>query len=77
MIGVGSEVGWLWASSLATGVVLEIHPERHEILSKGKHIVRNGSESDPALVIRHTGGSLVIKLLHEVQELAAVQDDKL
>lgn len=70
MIKIGSEVGWSWASSLATGVVVEIHPRRHEIVTKGKHIVRNGTSEDPALVIMHVKGSLVLKLSHEVQELS-------
>lgn len=70
MIQIGSEVGWLWAGSLAIGIVQEIHPVRHEIVSKGKRIVRNGTPDDPALVIRHTKGSLVLKLSHEVQELS-------
>ena len=69
MIQIGSEVGWLWASSLATGIVLEIHPDRHEIISNGKHIVRNGTKNDPAVVIKHSKGSLVIKLSHEIQEV--------
>lgn len=73
MIEVGSDVGWLWTGSLATGVVLEVHPCRHEITSKGKRIVRNGTADDPALVIKHTKGSFVLKLKHEVQELAAAQ----
>ncbi|MEO5950623.1 MAG: HVA1 family protein [Candidatus Saccharimonadales bacterium] len=66
---VGSEVGWLWIGSLTTGVIKEIHPNRHEIISKGKLIVRNGTMEDPALVIMHSNGSLVLKLQHEVQEL--------
>ena len=71
MIQIGSEVGWQWVGSIATGVVLEIYPCRHEILSKGKHITRNGTEKDPALVIQHAKGSIVLKLLHEVQELSS------
>lgn len=73
MIQIGSEVGWAWASSLATGVVLEAHSNRHEIISKGKRIVRNGTPEDPALVIKHAKGSLVLKLSHEVQELSTTQ----
>ena len=69
MIAVGTNVGWLWAGSLATGVVKEIHHGRHEIVTKGKRIVRNGTEADPALVIKHPKGSLVLKLQHEVQLL--------
>lgn len=71
MIQIAYQVGWLWAGSLATGVVLEIYPRRHEIVSKGKHIVRNGTAKDPALVIRHSKGSFVLKLLHEVQGLSS------
>lgn len=71
MVQVGSEVGWLWADSLATGVVLELYPHRHQIITKGKRIVRNGTAQDPALVIRHTKGALVLKLAHEVQNLAS------
>jgi hypothetical protein len=71
MITTGTEVGWMWAESLATGVVLEIHPNRHEIISKGKHIVRNGTAEDPVLVIQHSKGSLVLKLAHEVQKLTS------
>ena len=67
MIKVGSEVGWLWAGTLVSGRVVEIHPTRHEILTKGKNIVRNGSLNDPALVILHSKGSLVLKLKHEIQ----------
>ena len=70
MIKVGSEVGWLWLGSPATGVVIEMYPSRQEIVSKGKRIVRNGTKEDPALVIKHTKGALVLKRLHEVQELS-------
>ena len=70
MIQIGTVVGWLWTSSLATGVVLEIHPNRYEIISKGKRIVRNGTQEDPALVIKHAKGSFVLKLSHEVQEIS-------
>ncbi|MFZ1484113.1 MAG: DUF2945 domain-containing protein [Candidatus Saccharimonadales bacterium] len=69
MIQIGSEVGWLWMGSLTTGVVQEIHQSRHEIVSKGKRIVRNGTPEDPTLVIMHSNGSLVLKLSHEVQDL--------
>lgn len=69
MIEVGSEVGWLWAGSLAVGKVTEVHHTRHEIISKGKRIIRNGTKLDPALVILHAKGSSVLKLEHEVQLL--------
>ncbi len=71
MIQAGSEVGWVWAGSLATGTVVSVHHHRHEIITKGKRIIRNGKPDDPALVIRHTSGTLVLKLAHEVQDLRA------
>ena len=67
MIKVGSEVGWLWAGSLVSGRVVEIHTSRHEILTKGKNIVRNRSLNDPALVILHSKGPPALKLKHEIQ----------
>lgn len=73
MIKAGSEVGWRWGNSVTTGIVLEIHHDRHEIISKDKHIARNGTKEDPALVIRHAKGALVLKLSHEVQELSEKQ----
>lgn len=76
MITVAVEVGWLWAGSLAIGTVQEIRYCRHEILTKGKRIVRNGTATDPALVIKHSKGSLVLKLLHEVQVLEKNTDDQ-
>jgi hypothetical protein len=74
MIKKGSAVGWQWGSGIATGVVTEIHHARHEITSKGKVIARNGTNDDPAVVIKHDGGSLVIKLAHELQELHKSDD---
>jgi hypothetical protein len=71
MIHIGSEVGWLWISSITTGIVLEIHPTRYQIISKSKRITRNGTKEDPALVIQHAKGSIVLKLLHEVQVLSS------
>lgn len=69
MIKVGTEVGWLWGNSLATGVVTEVHPNRHEIISKNKKIVRNGTPDDPAIVIKTPKGVLVLKLAHEIKNL--------
>ncbi len=73
MIAVGTPVGWRWFNGLATGIVVEVHPTRHEIISKGKRFVRNGSKDDPAIVIiADNKSALVLKLVHEVQIL----DDK-
>jgi hypothetical protein len=64
---VNDHVGWKWSGGLATGVVLEIRPERTEIESKGRRIIRNGSRDDPAVIICHDTGAQVLKLTHELQ----------
>jgi hypothetical protein len=64
---VGDPVAWQWANGIAEGEILEIHHERHEIDTKGKHIVRNGTPENPAIVILHTSGSMVLKLASEIQ----------
>jgi hypothetical protein len=69
MFKVGDEVGWRWASSIATGTVIDIIYERHQIMSKGTVITRNGTPEDPAIVIESNNGALVIKLAHELQKL--------
>jgi hypothetical protein len=66
---IGEQVGWRWSNGLATGVVRDIRPERTELISKGSRIIRNGTAADPALIIEHSSGSRVLKLLHEVQSL--------
>jgi len=64
---VGDMVAWRWAAGVAEGVVEDIVPERLSIESKGKIITRNGTPENPAVVIRHTGGSTVLKLKSELQ----------
>jgi hypothetical protein len=63
----GDYVAWKWINGIAEGVVEEVCFERKIILSKGKTIVRVGSDDNPALVINHKSGNKVIKLLSEVQ----------
>lgn len=64
---IGDQVAWKWANGIAEGQVMSIHTERTEIISKGKRVVRNGSASNPALLIMHTSGTKVLKLQSEVQ----------
>lgn len=64
---IGDAVGWKWANGIAIGTVLDIKTERTEIESKGKRIVRNGNTEDPAVIIQHESGTLVLKLQHELQ----------
>lgn len=64
---IGDQVAWKWANGIAEGQVESVHTEMTEIVSKGKKIVRNGTNENPALVIRHTSGTKVLKLQNEVQ----------
>jgi hypothetical protein len=61
-------VAWTWGNGIAEGVVTEVSTERTEIYSKGKKIVRNGTADNPALIIKHKSGNLVLKLQSEVQK---------
>lgn len=65
---INDVVAWKWGNSVAEGIVKEIHFDRTEIISKGKRIVRNGSEQNPAVIIDHKSGNLVLKLQSEVQK---------
>jgi hypothetical protein len=69
---VKDHVGWKWSGGLATGVILEMRPERTEIESKGKRIVRNGTHDDAAVIIQHDNGTTVLKLAHELQVIKEV-----
>lgn len=64
----GDSVAWQWANGLAEGTVKSVHAERTEIMSKGKHIVRNGSADNPAVIISHASGNDVLKLANEIQK---------
>lgn len=63
---IGDEVGWKWGNSIATGLIQDIVPAKASIVSRGKTIVRNGTSEDPAVIITHHSGNLVIKRAHEL-----------
>lgn len=71
IIKIGDEVGWKWLNSVATGSVIAIAPDRVEIQSKGKNIVRNGAPDNPAVTIQHKNGNLVLKLASELQVISS------
>lgn len=64
----GDHVAWRWGNGLAEGRIKSVHAEPTEIVSKGKHIKRNGTKDNPALVIEHKSGNDVVKLASEVQK---------
>jgi hypothetical protein len=66
-IRVGTVVEWSWASGTATGKVTGLSHHRVERTIKGKTIVRNGSDDDPAVDIEQDDGSKVLKLRSELE----------
>lgn len=63
----GDYVAWKWATGMGHGTVESVHHERTEIESKGKHITRNGSADNAAVVIKDHKGVKVLKLASELQ----------
>jgi hypothetical protein len=63
---VGSAVAWKWLGGRVKGVVEEAHFARVEREIKGKHIVRNGSPTCPAYLVRSVAGNLALKLETEL-----------
>lgn len=64
----GDAVAWQWGNGLAEGIIKSVSPESTSIISKGKHITRNGTKDNPALIISHKSGNDVLKLASEVQK---------
>lgn len=63
---VGDWVAWPWLRGVAEGRVIEVVPHRHEIISKGSRVVRNGTPENPAVVMDHKSGNPVLKLASEL-----------
>lgn len=63
----GSKVKWKWGSSWAEGTVTEVHHDSVTRTTQGEEVTRNGSDDDPAYVIRQDDDTVVLKLASEVQ----------
>ena len=63
----GSKVKWKWGSSWAEGTVSEVHHDSVTRTTQGEEVTRNGSDDDPAYVIRQDDDTVVLKLSSEVQ----------
>ncbi len=66
MIREGTEVKWKWGKGTASGKVVESYTHRVTKNIDGKNFVRNGSQSDKALLIQQEDGQEVLKLESEV-----------
>ncbi|PVA05327.1 DUF2945 domain-containing protein [Thalassorhabdomicrobium marinisediminis] len=67
MIREGTRVKWDWGKGTATGKVAETHARKITRTINGCEITRNGSDDDPALVIKQDDGQTVLKLKSEVE----------
>ena len=63
----GSKVEWKWGKNTAAGKVEDKKASRVTIRSKGKEISKNGTEDNPALVIKQTDGTKLSKRQSELK----------
>ena len=63
----GTQVTWKYGTGTATGKIESVHKEPTSRTIKGSEIKRNGSATDPALVIVQENGDRVLKLKSEVK----------
>lgn len=64
----GDNVGWTWGTGTAEGTVEQTFTRRVTRKIAGKSITRNGSDDDPAVLIKQTDGGRVLKLASEVHK---------
>ena len=63
----GDHVAWKWGNGLAEGTVIDVRPKRTELMTRGAQVVRNGSETNPAVIIQQESGTKILKLASELQ----------
>jgi len=63
----GEKVSWKWIERTASGTVEEVCHERTQIVSKDTLVTRNGTEDNPAIIIRQDNGTKVLKLASELK----------
>ncbi len=64
----GSKVKWNWGSGTGEGKVEEKFERRVQRTLKGSKIVKNGSEDNPAYLIKQEDGDQVLKLGSELEK---------
>jgi len=67
MIREGTQVRWEWGQGHATGEVIEVHHETIEKQIKGNQVKREGTDDNPAYLIKQQDGTHVLKLQSEVE----------
>ena len=68
MIREGSNVSWNWGNGTASGEVAEIYREKVTKQIDNEEISRDGSNDNPAYLIKQDDGQRVLKLKSELNE---------
>ena len=72
----GSKVQWKWLGRPISGTVEEIHRKPIEKTIKGKKIKRNGSDDNPAYLVKSEAGNLALKLASELSAIKKTSSKK-
>ena len=62
----GTHVSWAWGAHRAEGIVAQKFTARVKRTIKGKTIIRNASEAEPAFLVRKADGGRVLKSASEL-----------
>ena len=62
----GTHVSWAWGAHRAEGIVAQKFTARVKRTIKGKTIVRNASDDDPAYLVRQHDGNRALKSASEL-----------
>jgi len=63
----GTHVAWTWGAHEAEGIVAETFTRRVRRVIKGKTVIRNGTEEEPAYLVRQADGGRVLKSQSELR----------
>jgi hypothetical protein len=67
LYSIGQTIRWKWGNGTATGKIENVVTKKTEIKSKRQTITRNGSDDNPAIVIKQEDGTKIIKLASELE----------
>jgi len=62
----GTHVSWAWGAHRAEGIVAQKFTARVKRTIKGKTIVRNASDDEPAYLVRQQDGNRALKSASEL-----------
>ena len=64
----GTHVRWTWGANEAEGIVAQRFTARVKRTIKGKTIVRNASEEEPAYLVKQANGGRALKSASELRK---------